>query len=145
MLKKRDFRVGKGQMNQGEQGMSKMILVVEDSPTDLQLVTNVLTSQGYAYVVATDGDEALRKAQQDKPALILLDVILPKKNGYQVCRAIKSSPDTRHIKVIVLSGKDQDTDRYWGLKQGADEYLTKPFSKDDLLTVVKHFSGRADT
>ena len=116
--------------------MSKMILVVEDSPTDLQLVTNVLTSQGYAYVVATDGDEALKKAQQDKPALILLDVILPKKNEYQVCRAIKSSPDTRHIKVIVLSGKDQDTDRYWGLKQGADEYITKPFKTDELLGAI---------
>jgi len=116
--------------------MSKTILVVEDSPTDLQLVTNVLTSQGYAYVVATDGDEALKKAQQEKPAIILLDVILPKKNGYQVCRAIKSSPDTRHIKVIVLSGKNQETDRYWGLKQGADEYITKPFKTDELLGAI---------
>lgn len=119
--------------------MSKTILVVEDSPTDLQLVTNALASKGYSYSVATDGEEALKKAMEDKPDLILLDVILPKKNGYQVCRTIKGSPDTRHIKVVVLSGKNQETDRYWGLKQGADAYLTKPFKTDELLGAVARF------
>jgi twitching motility two-component system response regulator PilH len=117
----------------------KTILVVEDSPTDLKVVTTVLQSKGYSYTVAVDGEEAILKTQQQKPDLVLLDVILPKKNGFHVCRHIKSSPDTRHIKVIVLSGKTQEADRYWGLKQGADEYLTKPVNTEALLGAIARY------
>jgi DNA-binding response OmpR family regulator len=115
---------------------TKTILVVEDSPTDLQVVTAALESKGYSFTVATDGEEALKKAQQQKPDLILLDVILPKKNGFQVCRQIKTAAETKHMKVIMLSGKSQEADRYWGLKQGADEYFTKPFNKEALLGAI---------
>ena len=114
----------------------KTILVVEDSPTELLAVTNVLEDRGYHFTVATDGEEALQKATQQKPDLVLLDILLPKKNGFQVCRTLKSSPETNGIKIIVLSSKNQESDRYWGLKQGADLYLTKPFRKEELLKAI---------
>ncbi|MCC7373294.1 MAG: response regulator [Verrucomicrobiales bacterium] len=114
----------------------KSILVVEDSPTELQMVTNVLTDNGYQFTVATDGEEAIKKAILTKPALMLLDVVLPKKNGFQVCRQLKSAPETKGIKIIVLSSKNQDSDKYWGLRQGADLYITKPFKTDELLRAI---------
>lgn len=117
----------------------KSILVVEDSATELLALTKALESHGYTYSVATDGEEGLNKAIRTKPALVLLDVVLPKKNGFQICRQLKSSPDTSHIKIVVISGKTQESDRYWGLKQGADEYLTKPVNQDELLGVIARY------
>ncbi|HXG65918.1 MAG TPA: response regulator [Blastocatellia bacterium] len=115
------------------------ILVVEDSPTDMRLVMSALAGKGYNVVTAADGEEALQKAASERPDLIVLDVILPKKNGYQVCRELKNSQETREIKVILLSSKNQDSDKFWGMKQGADEYITKPFRDEDLLaSVARH-------
>jgi twitching motility two-component system response regulator PilH len=113
------------------------ILVVDDSPTDLRLVTGVLRDQGYRLLTAADGEEALETAARENPDLVLLDVILPKKNGFQVCRQLKSSPETSGIKVVLLTGKSQESDRFWGLKQGADAYLTKPFAQEELLASVR--------
>jgi twitching motility two-component system response regulator PilH len=118
---------------------TKSILVVEDSPTELQVVTRVLSGFGYQFTTATDGEEALKKAIQTKPDLILLDVVLPKKNGFQVCRQLKSSPETSGIKIIVVSSRNQESDKYWGLRQGADLYLTKPFKTEDLLNAIERF------
>lgn len=112
------------------------ILVVDDSPTDLRVITAPLLEKGYRIITAVDGEEALEKAVQEKPHLIVLDVILPKKNGFQVCRQLKTSPQTEKIKILMLTSKSQDSDRFWGLKQGADEYLTKPFEDEDLLANV---------
>lgn len=117
----------------------KSILVVEDSPTELQVVSRLLMSEGYRFTTATDGEEALQKATQEMPDLMLLDVILPKKNGFQICRQLKSSPATSGIKIIVLSSKDQESDKYWGLKQGADLYLTKPYKSEELLQAIARF------
>ncbi len=108
------------------------ILLVDDSPTDLRVMSNALAARGYRLLTAADGEEALEKVQSDRPNLIFLDVILPKLNGFQVCRQLKSSPETRDIKIVLVTSKTQDSDRYWGLKQGADEYLTKPFGDDEL-------------
>jgi twitching motility two-component system response regulator PilH len=118
---------------------AKSILVVEDSPTELRVVTDLLDGNGYQYSVAMDGEEALLKAAQIKPQLMLLDVILPKKNGFQVCRQLKSTPETRDIKIIVLSSKNQESDRYWGLRQGADLYMTKPYRSEELLEAISKF------
>jgi DNA-binding response OmpR family regulator len=115
------------------------ILVVDDSPTDLRVITGPLLDKGYRVITAVDGEEALEKAIQEHPRLIVLDVILPKKNGFQVCRQLKTSPDTQDIKIIMLTSKSQDSDRFWGLKQGADEYLTKPFDEAELLSNVSKF------
>jgi DNA-binding response OmpR family regulator len=115
---------------------NQTILVVEDSPTDMRLMTAPLREKGYRLVTAVDGEEALEKAAREQPDLIVLDVILPKKNGFQVCRQLKTSPDTKDIKIIMLTSKSQDSDRFWGLKQGADEYMTKPFEDEELLSTV---------
>ncbi len=115
---------------------SEKILVVDDSPTDLRLVTDALKGKGYRIATAVDGEDALNKAAADHPDLIVLDIILPKKNGFQVCRQLKTAPDTKDIKILLLSSKSQDSDRFWGLKQGADDYMVKPFSDDELLANV---------
>jgi twitching motility two-component system response regulator PilH len=115
---------------------NEKILVVEDSPTELRLVTGPLQGRGYQVTTATDGEEALEKAAREHPRLIVLDVVLPKKNGFQVCRQLKTAPATRHIKILLVTSKKQDSDRFWGLKQGADDYMTKPFADEDLLANV---------
>jgi CheY-like chemotaxis protein len=112
------------------------ILVVDDSPTDLTVMANVLRAKGYQIITAVDGEEALQKASMEQPQIILLDILLPKKNGYQVCRQLKTTPETAHSRVILISSKNQESDRFWGLKQGADEYVTKPFKDEDLLAAV---------
>lgn len=119
--------------------MSKTILVVDDSPTDLGLITAALGGQGYEILTAADGEEAIRLAGERRPALILLDVVLPKKNGFQVCRQLKTSTETGDVKIVLVSSKNQDSDRFWGLKQGADAYLAKPFDDRELLATVSRF------
>ncbi|OQX28428.1 MAG: two-component system response regulator [Desulfobacteraceae bacterium IS3] len=114
----------------------KLILVVEDSPTNLRLIAELLQDKGYKVITAVDGEEALERAVSQKPDLMVLDIILPKKNGFQVCRQLKTSPDTEHIRIIMLTSKTQDSDRFWGLKQGADRYMTKPFDNNELLANV---------
>lgn len=113
------------------------ILVVEDSPTERRLVGTALLRQGYRVVTASDGEEALDRAVADAPDLIVLDVILPKMNGFQVCRALKNNRETQGIKILMLSSKKQESDRFWGLKQGADEYLTKPYDEARLLETIR--------
>lgn len=115
---------------------AKKILIVEDSPTHLRMLSDLMKNGGYTVITAVDGEEALEKAASELPDLIVLDIILPKKNGFQVCRQIKTAPETKHIKVLMLTSKKQDSDRFWGLKQGADDYLTKPFENDDLLNTI---------
>jgi len=115
------------------------ILVVEDSPTVLYTVSRMLTEGGYQVMTAKDGEEAMSLAISERPSLVLLDVILPKLNGYQVCRRMKSTPTTAQIPVIMITSKTKENDRFWGLEQGADDYVTKPFSVDQLLDVVSRF------
>lgn len=116
--------------------LNEVVLVVEDSPTNLRLITDMLQNAGYIVVTAVNGEEALEKAVSEQPSLIVLDVILPKKSGFQVCRQLRMSADTKDIKIIMLTSKTQDSDRFWGLKQGADVYMTKPFDNDELLANV---------
>jgi DNA-binding response OmpR family regulator len=115
---------------------NETIMVVEDSPTYLRKISALLQDRGYHTITAIDGEEAMEKAIQDGPTLIVLDVILPKKNGFQVCRQLKTSPAIQNIKILMLTSKSQDSDRFWGLKQGADDYMTKPFDEDEFVTNV---------
>ncbi|MDH4318771.1 MAG: response regulator [Desulfobulbaceae bacterium] len=112
------------------------VMVVDDSPTELRMILEALKDQGYDISTAVDGEEALEKALEVLPQAMVLDIILPKKNGFQVCRQLKTSPETKDIKIILLSSKSQDSDRFWGLKQGADAYMTKPFDFDELRKAV---------
>ena len=117
--------------------MSKTILVVDDSPAHLELMQRAIAGRGWEVLTAADGDQALEKAETRRPDLILLDVVLPKKNGFQVCRLLKQGTATKSIKIIMVSSKSQDSDKYWGMKQGADGYLTKPFAPADLVRAVE--------
>jgi twitching motility two-component system response regulator PilH len=112
------------------------ILVVDDSPTELKVISQALESGGYDVVTAKDGEEALKMVSKEPVNLIVLDVIMPKMNGFQVCRQIKSSDQYKGIKVILLTSKSQDSDKFWGKKQGADLYMTKPFEIDTLIKNV---------
>ncbi len=115
------------------------ILVVDDSPTEMILIRTPLEKKGYRLLTAENGEEALLKAAKELPNLILLDVVMPKMNGFQVCRKLKNTQETKNIKVILLTSKGQESDRFWGMKQGADEYITKPFKDDELLDNVSKF------
>lgn len=115
------------------------ILVVDDSPTELRIITNALQSKGFDIVTATDGEEAIVKALAHRPKLIVLDVVMPKKNGFQVCRQLKTNAETKEFKVLLLTSKNEETDRFWGMKQGADAYMTKPFIDSEFIKTVNQF------
>lgn len=117
------------------------VLVVDDSWTDLTLIATPLRESGFDVVTAVDGDEALEKVGSERPQCVVLDVVLPKQNGFQVCRKLKQNDASRNIPVILISGKNTPLDKKWGLQQGADLYLTKPFSKEELLSGVRSLTG----
>lgn len=113
------------------------ILIVDDSPTELALARSVLQQAGYQVQTATNGDQAIELADKETPDLVVLDVVMPKKNGFQVCRHLKMGAATKSVKVLMLSSKGQEADRFWAMKQGADLYMTKPFDARTLLTNVE--------
>lgn len=116
---------------------AKLIMIVEDSPTDMRIAETACAEKGYRTIGVTEGDKVVAAAIAKKPDLILLDVILPNKNGFQLCRQLKTNAETRDIKIIIVSSKDQPSDKFWGMKQGADDYLTKPYTDDDLLAAIE--------
>jgi CheY-like chemotaxis protein len=116
---------------------NRHVLVVDDSPTGRQAAMNLLEKRGYHVTTAVDGADALEKILAGKPPLVVLDIVLPKMNGYQVLRHLKSSETTRDIKVILVSSKSQESDRFWGLKQGADDYIAKPYHDAALVAAVE--------
>ena len=120
---------------------NRTILVVEDSPTERRIVTAFLKTQGYRVLTAADGEQALDLASREHPDLVVLDVLLPKKNGFEVCRRLKTDPLTQTIKVLILSAKNQSSDRFWGMRQGADRYLGKPWGEEELLSEVTELLG----
>jgi twitching motility two-component system response regulator PilH len=113
------------------------ILVVDDSATERFFFAELLSKNGYQVVTAENGAEAVTKAKSERPDLILMDVVMPGQNGFQVTRTISRDPDTAHLPVIICTSKNQETDRYWGMKQGARDYLVKPVDPKDLLTKIR--------
>lgn len=116
---------------------NRHVLVVDDSPTGRQAAMNLLEKRGYQVTAAVDGIDALEKIATAPPVLVVLDIVLPKLNGYEVLRHLRASESTRGIKVILVSSKSQESDRFWGLKQGADDYIAKPYQDDALLAAVR--------
>ncbi|MET0266733.1 MAG: response regulator [Duganella sp.] len=112
------------------------ILIVDDSPTERYYLTDILVQHGYTVDVAESGEEALARLRTDKPDLILMDVVMPGANGFQVTRSIARDPALKEIPVIICSSKDQETDRIWGMRQGARDYLVKPVKAGDLLDKI---------
>ena len=113
------------------------ILVVEDEPNQVELIEFNLNSEGYEVVVARDGEEALNLAEEENPDLILLDWMLPKVSGIEVCRQLRRSKMTREIPIVMLTARSEDSDKIRGLDIGADDYITKPYSIKELLARVR--------
>jgi len=117
----------------------RTVLVVDDIKTDRQLVGKVVTAAGHAVEYAEDGEQAIEKARALKPALVLLDVVMPRQDGFATCRKLKKDPDTAAIPVVMVTSKNTDTDRFWAEKQGAADLLVKPFTPEALNAVLKKF------
>jgi twitching motility two-component system response regulator PilH len=115
------------------------ILVVDDVQTDRELIGKVVSATGNHPEYAADGDEAVEKARTLHPALILLDVVMPKQDGFATCRSLKKDPETSGIPVVLVTQKSSETDRFWGEKQGAADFIAKPFSPDQMATVIRKF------
>lgn len=113
------------------------VLVVEDTLSELKLIKNYLQDSGYSVIVATDAIEALDKAVQQQPDVIVTDVLMPGMSGFELCRKLKSNPATKQLPIIICSSKNQEIDRIWGMKQGAAVYVTKPFTREQLVNAVK--------
>ncbi|HET9670821.1 MAG TPA: response regulator [Casimicrobiaceae bacterium] len=114
----------------------KRILVVDDSATERHMLKDLLTKAGYDVVSSENGEDAIAKARLLKPDLILMDVVMPGLNGFQATRAISRDPVTKSIPVIMCTSKSQETDKIWGLRQGAKDYVVKPVDRDVLLAKI---------
>ncbi|NJM27131.1 MAG: response regulator [Pseudanabaena sp. RU_4_16] len=116
--------------------MSK-VLVVEDSPPQREMISALLTGIGLAVTSAGDGVEALEQMKNSRPDIVVLDIVMPRMNGYELCRRIKTDPKTQEVPVVMCSTKGEEFDRYWGMRQGADAYIAKPFQPQELVGTVK--------
>jgi len=113
------------------------ILVVEDSPTQREVIKDILKGGGLKVILASDGFEAIQQIQISCPDIVVLDIVLPKMNGYELCRRLKTDPKTKNVRVVICSTKGEEFDRYWGMKQGADAYIVKPFQPHEFLVTLK--------
>jgi twitching motility two-component system response regulator PilH len=114
-----------------------LVLIVDDSPTEQHIFCKALERHGYDTVVASDGEEAIGAAQQMRPDVIVMDVVMPGMNGFQATRRLSKDPATANIPVVIVSSKGQETDRIWGLRQGASQYLVKPVESNELVAAVE--------
>jgi two-component system alkaline phosphatase synthesis response regulator PhoP len=119
----------------------KKILVVDDEADLVETIRFPLEMEGYTVLVSDNGEDALNKARREKPHLILLDLMLPKLDGYKVCRLLKFDEKYRHIPILMLTARTQEKDKIMAKETGADEYITKPFNIDQLLEKVKSYLG----
>ena len=120
------------------------ILIVDDSPSQLMGIRRIVEKLGHEALTAEDGAAGVEAAKRELPDLILMDVVMPNLNGFQATRTLSREATTRHIPVILVTTKDQDTDRMWGMRQGAKAYLTKPFSEEELSQVITTNIGGGD-
>ena len=117
----------------------KHILVVDDSPTDRQYLSDILTKSGYKVSTAESAEDALAKVKQAPPDLVLMDVVMPGQNGYQATRTLTKDEATKHIPVIICTTKGQETDKLWGMRQGARDYIVKPVDPTELMAKIHAF------
>jgi twitching motility two-component system response regulator PilH len=115
------------------------ILLVDDSKTELHHLTEILTKGGYAVRTAENGEDAMRRLGEDKPDLILMDVVMPGQNGFQLTRAITRDPRFNDVPVIMCTSKGLETDKVWGMRQGARDYVVKPVNGDELISKIRNF------
>jgi twitching motility two-component system response regulator PilH len=127
------WRAGKGSMRRETVAQ---ILIVDDSPTELHVLKGMLEKNGHQVITAGNGEEGVQAAKDNHPDLILMDVVMPGLNGFQATRQLSRDTLTRDIPIIIVSTKSQETDRVWGMRQGARDYLTKPVAEADLMAKV---------
>jgi twitching motility two-component system response regulator PilH len=113
------------------------ILIVDDTPSEAALMTTVARNLGHNVQTVTDGESCIATARTVKPALILLDVVMPNMDGFNTCRKIKKDPELAHTPIIMVTTKSQDSDKFWAERQGANGYVTKPFTPDSLAAAIK--------
>lgn len=118
------------------------VLIVDDSSTLREMISGLLIKSGMTVLEAQDGREAKEKIQANRPDLVVLDIVMPKLNGYELCRWVKNNPATEDIPVVICSSKGEEFDRYWGMKQGADAYIAKPFHPTEMVETVKQLLRR---
>ena len=121
--------------------MPQTILVVEDEPNIVESLSFLMKKAGFIVRVARDGNTAIRTIESEAPDLVLLDIMMPRRDGYEVCRTIRANPDWDHVRIIMLSAKGRDLDRRKGLELGADDYITKPFSTREIVQRVHEILG----
>lgn len=115
------------------------ILIVDDSVVEIKILERILANVGHQIIIARDGEEAEKTAKAIHPDLIFLDVVMPKKNGFQVCRDLRKDPLFKKTPIIMLTSKSQDLDKYWGKQQGATEYLTKPYVEAQIFEILTRY------
>ncbi|WP_392533304.1 PleD family two-component system response regulator [Nostoc sp. C117] len=113
------------------------ILIVEDSPSELELMSHYLKESGYNVIKTTGAKEALEKAVLEKPDAIVTDVVMPEMSGFELCRSLRRNPITAKVPIVICSSKNHEIDRLWAMRQGADAYITKPYTRDHLLRTIK--------
>ena len=119
------------------------ILLIEDSPTEAAVLAQLLERNGHQVTTSGSAEDGIASCKRDKPDLVLMDVVLPGMNGFQATRALSRDADTSHIPVLIVSTKNLDTDRMWGLRQGAKDYIVKPPSEDALIARIDQLLGNA--
>ncbi len=136
------FRKGSESDSDGAASSERGVaLIVDDSPTEQHVLKSIMEKAGFEVHIATDGQQGIEEAKRLKPRLVIMDVVMPVLNGFQATRKLREDAETSDIPVIMVTTKDQETDRSWGLRQGADAYLVKPVSKEDLLARVEAVLG----
>jgi len=115
------------------------VMVVDDAYSELQVMETILRSGGHDVLTYLDGEQLEEKIVKERPDVVLLDIVMPKRNGFEVLRSLRKDERTKQTRVVVVSSKNQESDRVWGMRQGADEYLPKPFTSEQLLTIVRRF------
>lgn len=117
------------------------VLIVDDSPTEIHKLSSMLEKNGYNVLVAENGEDGAEVVRREQPDAILMDIVLPGVNGFQATRQLSRSKETEHIPVIIVTTKDQETDKVWGMRQGAKAYLTKPVSEKHLIGALQDVMG----
>jgi len=113
------------------------ILIVEDSPSELELMSHYLQDSGYDVIKAAGAKEAMEKAVLENPDVIVTDVVMPEMSGFELCRSLKKNPITEKVPIVICSSKNLEIDRLWAMKQGANAYITKPYTREHLLHTIK--------